>query len=82
MVRAVRLCYCGSPLSGTSGDRCEQCAAAWEVWGSVDIWGDQVVCPTCDRLADDDLYPTDDGELRCRQCIDDERSAERDEEDG
>ena len=71
---ARRLCRCGSPVAPGSAGRCERCRAAWEVWASVDVWGDRVVCPTCDRPADDDLYPTADGGPRCSQCLDDERS--------
>ena len=65
-------CRCSNPLSPDSTERCVGCAAAWEVWASVAVLGDHVACPTCDRLADDDLYPADDAGLRCRQCIDDE----------
>ena len=71
--RAHRLCRCGSPLAPGSAERCAPCEEAWQVWASVDVWGDRVVCPTCERPADDDLYPTEDGELRCGQCLEDER---------
>ena len=77
MVGAVPLCPCGSPLAPGSADRCAPCEDAWEVWASVDVWGDRVICPTCERPADDDLYPSDDSGLRCSQCIDDERRAVR-----
>ena len=71
--RARRRCGCGNLLPPNSASRCAACEAAWEVWASVDMRGDRVVCPSCDRLADGDLYPTEDGGLRCAQCLDDER---------
>ena len=32
------------------------------------VLGDRVVCPTCGRTVEVDLYPGEDGELACRQC--------------
>jgi hypothetical protein len=77
VVGAARSCRCGNPVSVGSADRCATCEDAWQVWASVDVWGDRVICPTCDRLADGEFYPTADGGLRCSQCIDGERWAVR-----
>ena len=35
------------------------------------VLGDRVVCPTCGRTVEVDLFPGEDGELACRQCAPD-----------
>ena len=32
------------------------------------VLGDRVICPTCGRMVEVDLFPNEDGELSCRQC--------------
>jgi hypothetical protein len=34
----------------------------------VDVWGDRVICPSCQRVTEADLFRDRHGELRCAQC--------------
>ena len=35
---------------------------------SINVLGDRLVCPSCDRIADADLFRDRSGALRCGQC--------------
>ena len=35
---------------------------------SINVLGDRVVCPTCDRVGDADLFLDRSGTLHCGQC--------------